>query len=448
MNNIRKKTFFLYVFNPIEEEWDFISSCKKSEQKKLIHDSNRFADCYLWANSFLPFFTLISPIEIGPEYKEYFEGLSGTRCTILVPKKSTPFLCDDIAKDTDIFSTLVSEAKKAGSLTIYTYVMTKQVFNLKSKFENAGVIVHLPEAPQEKDLWTVAHFGSKSGFRKSFSSLMPTGSIVTDNKTVQKKAAELFETSSGIVLKTDKGNAGQGIHIYRKSAIKTKEELFSKITNAFKEESFLKKHPLVVEAYIDTSREKKSPFPSIECFIHQDGKIEIPYYCNMIVTPEGEFYGMEMHESVFTAKVKKAVLAITREIAETYMRTGYRGRFDIDMINDGEKIYANESNTRTNGGTDTYLITKKLIGPDILSKRYVLSSYIDLPKTVSRTFLTVKNICTPLLYDKTRKTGVIINSESVIINGGFSYIIVGKNKKESLTLHERLKTLLTNYKKK
>ena len=167
------KKAFLYIYNSIEEEWDFISSHKKSEQKKLIHDSNRFADCYLFANSLLPSFTYISPIKIDDEFKKYFESISNSKCTILKPKEKTPFICENIVTDTDVFSTIVAEAKKAQSLHLYTYTISKNVYALKRQFEKAGVLsVILPEAPEEKNLWTAQHFGTKSGFRKSFAPLM------------------------------------------------------------------------------------------------------------------------------------------------------------------------------------------------------------------------------------------------------------------------------------
>ena len=447
MNKQTPKTYPIYIYNAIEDEWDFISSNRKSDLKKMIHDSNRFADCYLFANALLPSFTLISPHKINDEFKKYFEKLSGTTCTVLTPTPVTPFICTNISHDKKIFSKLVNKAKKTGSLTIYAYAITKQVFDLKRSFESVGIKVILPEAPDERALWTIPHFGSKSGFRASFAHLMPLGSIELDHKTVQQKAARFFKSSrNGIVLKTNKGNAGQGVHIYRKSKIKTKKQLIKELLKIYKKEIFLKKHPLILETYIDTTNEKQCPFPSIECVIHQSGKIEIPYYCNMIVTPEGEFYGMEMHKSVFTKSVKKRVLEMTMEIARTYKNSGFRGRFDVDMLNDGKNIYANESNTRINGGTDTYLMVKKLVGKNVFSSRYVLSSYMYLPKNITQSFLKIKKLFSPYLFDKKTKTGLIINSESVIKDGGFSYILVGKNKKSTFLLHTTVKSILTNKK--
>jgi len=442
------ETYPIYIYNSVEDEWDFISSWKNNKQKKIIHDSNRFADCYLFANALFQSFTFISPIIISAEFKKYFEDLSGSRCAILTPKETTPFICKNIALDKNVFSTIVSAAKKVGSLSLYVYAMTQNVFNLKREFEKTNLPVYIPEAPLEKNLWTVSYFGSKSGFRTSFASLMPTGNIENDYKIIQKKALTLFKTSRGIVIKTDKGSAGQGVYIYKKNKVKTRKQLRLKLQQIFKREIYLKKHPLILETYIDTIKEKKCPFPSIECFIHQNGEVEIPYYCNMIVTSKGEFYGMEMHRSVFTKKVKNIVFALAMKIAETYKNEGYRGRFDIDMINDGKKIYANESNTRTTGGTDTYYIVKKIIGKDFFSKRYVLSSYINLQKNITPSFLTIKRLFSLYLFNKKTKTGLIINSESVIKNGGFSYIIVGKDRKETFSLHLTIKTVLTNYKKK
>jgi len=444
MNNNKGITYSIYIYNSVEEEWDFISSNKKVSQKKMIHDSNRFADCYLFANAFLPSFAYISPVEISDEFKNYYENLSKNSCSIFVPKKTTPFICDNIVGDKKVFSTIVSEAKKRGSLTMYAYVMTQKVFNLKRKFEQSGIPVYIPEAPEEKNVWTISHFGSKDGFRLSFSPLMPPGSVEYDYKTVPKKASLMFHSSPGVVLKTNNGDAGQGVYILKKREIGTKKKLLIKLKELFRQNTFLKKNPLILETYIDTKKEKRSPFPSVECFIHQNGRIEIPYFCNMIVTPEGEFYGMEMHSSVFTKKVEREVLKITMKIANTYRDAGFRGRFDIDMINDGNKVYADESNTRTNGGTDTYLIAKKLLGKNFLSERYILSSYIDLPKKIVPSFSTIKRLFSPYLYSKKTKTGLIINSESVIKNGGFSYILVENNKKKTVQLDKMVKTLLTN----
>lgn len=437
----------IYIYNSIEDEWDFISSFKKDEQKKLIHDSNRFADCYLFANAFLPSFTLISPISINPEVVSYFESLSGCKTQILVPKQKTHFTCDNIFLDKHVFSTLVTDAKKAGRLVMYVYAMTPHVFELKRQFEKAGVRVSIPEGMKEENLWTVKHFGTKSGFRKSFASLMPPGIIEPDPKKVIASAVSLFKTSpGGIVFKTDKGNAGQGVHILKKTRIKSKEKLIIELKKIYHKEPYLKKHPVVLEAYINTRKERTCPFPSIECFIHQDGRIEFPYYCNMIVTTSGEFYGMEMHKSVFPKKIKKTILSLSQKLANTYRDAGYRGRFDIDMVYDGKKVYPDESNTRINGGTDTYLIVKKLVGSDVFSKRYVLSSYANLPSKVLPSFGKVKQLFERYLFDKKKKVGLIINSESVIKNGGFSYILVGETKQKTLSLRRQVNIMLKNIK--
>ncbi len=442
MNN--KNTYPIYIYNPIEDEWPLISSFSVYKQKKYIKSSNRFADCYLFANALLPSFTLITPIPLDDGFVEYFHTLSNSVCTIITPKSTSPFICDNIAKDTNVFNRLVEESKTHGSLTIYAYAISSQLFKLINKLKKAGVIIHVPEAPQEKDLWTVAHFGSKCGFRKSFPHLMPEGSIHKTPIETGIAAVKRFKEEIGVVIKTDRGNAGQGVFIFKKGKTITNKNIETHIKKTFIKNPYLKKHSLVVEKFIDTTKEKRCPFPSIECFIHQDGRIEIPYYCNMIVSPEGEFYGMEMHESVFTKKIKDAVFKMTYEIAEEYRKNGYRGRFDVDMICDGKRVYADESNTRINGGTDTYMIVRKLIGESFFSTRYVFAHYLTLPSKYPHTLKTILKVCQSLLYGKKNKRGLIINSGSVIPSGGFSYIIIEKSKKHALETNEKLKTLLVN----
>jgi hypothetical protein len=164
----------------------------------------------------------------------------------------------------------------------------------------------------------------------------------------------------------------------------------------------------------------------------------------MIVSPEGEFYGMEMHKSVFTKKIKGAVFKITYEIAEAYKKSGYRGRFDVDMICDGKQVYADESNTRINGGTDTYMIVRKLLGKSFFSTHYIFAHYLTFPAKHIYTLDTILKVCASILYDKKTKRGLIINSGSVISSGGFSYIIIEKSKTLAFKMNERVKTILAN----
>lgn len=442
MNN--KDTYSLYIYNPIEDEWPLISSFPLYKQKKYIKSSNRFADCYLFANALLPSFTLVTPIPLSDTFLSYFSDLSGSVCTIMTPRLASPFICENILLDTDIFNQLLTESKKHGSITVYAYAISAQLFKLIHSLKNAGAVVHLPEAPLEKDLWTVGHFGSKCGFRNSFPHLMPDGAVHKTQKEALTDAVNRFKSGSGVVIKTDRGNAGQGVFILKKSKDVTDVTIHSEIKKIFAKHPYLKKHSLVVEKFIDSSKEKKCPFPSIECFIHQDGRIEIPYYCNMIVSSEGEFYGMEMHESVFTKKIKDAVLKITYEIAEEYKKNGYRGRFDVDMICDGKQVYADESNTRINGGTDTYMIVRKLLGRSFFKTHYVFAHYLSLPTKHNYTLDTILEVCKPILYDKKTKRGLIINSGSVISSGGFSYIIIEKSRTLAFKMNERLKVILSN----
>lgn len=444
MNN--KDTYSLYIYNPIEDEWPLISSFPLYKQKKYIKSSNRFADCYLFANALLPSFTLITPIPLNVKFLSYFHNLSNSICTVITPRSTSPFICENILKDTNVFNQLLVESKKHGSLTVYAYAISAQLFKLVNKLREAGAVVHLPEAPLEKNLWTVGHFGSKGGFRKSFSHLMPDGSIHKTQQKALTSAVAQFKTGNGVVIKTNRGNAGQGVFILKRGKILTDLNIQSKIKKIFAKHPYLKKHSLIVEQFIDTSKEKRCPFPSIECFIHQDGRIEIPYYCNMIVSPEGEFYGMEMHKSVFTKKIKDEVFRITYEIAKAYKKSGYRGRFDVDMICDGKRVYADESNTRINGGTDTYMIVRKLLGKSFFSTHYIFAHYLTFPAKHTYTLDTILKVCASILYNKKTKRGLIINSGSVISSGGFSYIIIEKSKTLAFKMNERVKTILANSK--
>ena len=167
------------------------------------------------------------------------------------------------------------------------------------------------------------------------------------------------------------------------------------------------------------------------------------YYCNMIVTPEGEFYGMEMNKDSVAKKIRTNFLKVTRLIAQEFASSGYRGHLDIDTIYGADKkLYVNESNLRQNGGTDVYRITKKLIGAKFFSKAFVISRYRDLPATFDHSFQAVYHKLEPILFSQKTKTGIIISSESVIRNHGLSYAVIGKNKKNAIALERSLNRIL------
>ncbi|MCX6731289.1 MAG: hypothetical protein NTZ55_05570 [Candidatus Roizmanbacteria bacterium] len=448
MHNKKSSTLSLFVYNSVEDEWKFYQQMQDiAFREKSIIGSNRFSDCYIFAMSDVPNCVYISPRPIHIDFLKYFTSLTGLKMISKVPKKNSEFICRNVIQDTKLLSWIIKRAQKNNqSITIYSYANSPYLYELKEAIESHHIQVLLPDAPLKKHIEMVSYFGSKTGFRKAFHSHMPFGYICKSPLEAAQKASLLYRKNNGVVIKTEKGNAGEGVLIYRKGDLPLhKNECEAFILNRFKKDSYWYSSQIVVEKYIDSSKEKKQPFPSIEGYIKQDGTITLPYYCNMIVTKEGEFYGMEMAKNTLAPKVAKQVQKISYHIATTYAKNGLRGRFDIDFIYDGNKLYANESNVRCNGGTDTYFIVKKLIGVDFFTNRYVLAKYIDLTIKGRKTLKKVLKILKPLLFSKKKRLVIVINSEAVIRHKGLSYITIAASKKEAFIVDQKINNLIQKY---
>lgn len=415
----------LFIFNSIEDEWHFSSS---------IGSSYLLSDSYLYMNVDLPHSVLITPIAVSPHFKKYVESLAEASISTYSPIHKTHSICKNIIYDKKLLTLLVNEAKKKnGTIILRAYVSTPELLMLKDVFIKKGINVLLPENTEIEHLWAVDFFGSKAGFRSVFSQFMPKGFVCYSVQEAAQKAKEIYQKKGAVVIKTNKGNSGEGIVIINQQTMPNFKALFSS-------RSYWNNSPIVVEEFIDTTCEKHSPFPSIEGFITPKGKVKLPYYCNMIVTKDGEFYGIEMHRKVVYENLRKKMNRITYSIGKVYAKAGYRGRFDVDYLYDGKTLYANESNTRTNGGTDTYFIIRKLIGPTFFTSRYVLSNYIELNKKIS--FNALIAMVSPLLYDKKTRIGFILGSENALNHKGLSFILIGKNKQQTHILVKKMNTLL------
>ncbi|MCX6732987.1 MAG: hypothetical protein NTV98_05605 [Candidatus Roizmanbacteria bacterium] len=441
-------TLALFVYNSVEDEWAYLSQIQdKILRKKLIIGSNRFSDCYLFANADLPTCVYLSPRPIHKDFLKYYASLTGSKIICKVPKQNTDFMCRNIIQDVELLKWIIKKAKKYNqSITLYSYANSPYLYELKEKLETYNIQITLPDAPLKKDLWTVSYFGSKTGFRETFHRHMPLGYICKTPQEAAQKAAKLYQMNNGVVIKTARGNAGEGVLIYRKGDLSTQKTVCEKtLLTRCEKEPYCSTAQIVVETFIDSTPEKKQPFPSIEGYVTQDGTLTFPYYCNMIVTKEGEFYGMEMAKNTLTSDVSKKVNKISKDIATTYAKKGFRGRFDIDFIYDGKKVYANESNVRCNGGTDTYFIVKKIVGVDFFTKRYVLAKYIDLTIKGRKTLKKVLSILKPLLFNTKQQLGIVINSEAVIRHKGLSYIIIATSKKEAFKVDQKINNLIQKY---
>ncbi len=454
-NGSNRNELTIYIYNVVEDEWSFLSSIQPIEKRyEMISDCNMSSECYLFSNSSSSEFVYISPIEISNSFKNYFQSISlNKKVDIHVPAMRTGLICKDLYTDKELFGNIIRKAKKYKKVTLISYATSPEFLELKERMIQLGLNVSTPEAPEIENAWTVNFFGSKSGIRQLAQQsravepdfIMPEGIICVGLLDAAKIAANRYINEKGVVLKTNKGSGGQGVVIFRDGELpKDYKSCEKRIFEMLSEDGYWERFPIIVEQLISVNHISPTAFPNIEFKIHKNGKIEMLYYCVMMVTKEGKYYGLDIHEDVINERMAARIIDTGYYIAEQYADAGYRGHFDIDMIaSRNGHIYVCESNTRNTGGTDIYKLVHHLYGDDFLSDIYVLNRNdykFSYQENVNLRKIT--EAIKPVLYDKKKKEGVIIGASETLDNNQLLYTILGKNKKRAYQLQDELFKLL------
>lgn len=440
----------VYIYNSVENEWDYISGLKKKKERDIrITLSNAYADSYLFANAGRREFVFISPVPIKQEFLDYFQSLTGARVHVLLPRMKGPFVSLNTVEDKRVMETL----KKLGAgrgISLFPYATTAHSYVLRGMLRKAGLAVSMPESPEEKDYWTVTTYGSKSGFRELVNSLilkrtpllLPAGMVLDSIEEALDLTAKALEEKGAVLLKISKGSGGHGTYILKKDNPLHTRAFIKKILTS---DPLWKKNKIVVEDFIETDPSHPARFPSVECYVDEAGVNRVLYCCNMLVTPEGNFFGMEMGPEAIPPDIKSRMHRIGRSVGDVYAANGYRGHFDIDMIHGRDRaLYVNESNIRNTGGTDTYKMARFLLGEKLLEKSFVLSKFVDFPeKKVMPTFTEIERTLKPVLYDPAKKTGLVISSESSLKEKSITYFIIARTRQEAYGTERKLLNLVS-----
>lgn len=453
LGNNKNNEITVFIFNIVEDEWSFLSSIQPIEKRyEKINSSNMASEAYMFANASADNFFYISPIEIPENFKNYFLDVVGKKdFEVFVPQMKTGLICKDLYTDKPLFSDLINKLRNYQKIKLISYAASPEFLELKERLIQLGLNVITPEAPELENAWTVNFYGSKSGIRQLAQQskvdepdfIMPEGLICVGRLDAAKIAANIYLNDKGVVLKTNKGSGGDGVLIFREGELPNDYKMCEKrIYELLSEDGYWERYPIIIERLINVDYKSFGAFPNIEFKIHRNGKIEMLYYCVMMVTKEGKYYGLDIHEDVLNERIATRITDTGYYIAEKYAEEGYRGHFDVDMISaKGGKIYVSESNTRNTGGTDIYKLTRYLFGEDFFSDIYVLNrnNYKFKTKKNHLTFEKVIDAIRPILYNKKTKEGVILSSSlSIIEEKKLLYTIYGKTKKRAYQLEQEL----------
>lgn len=443
------------IFNCSEDVWPFIEAYgDKKLQAWEINENANLTDKDLFSMAEEFEFTFITPRPLDPLFVEYYKNLCMVRdLEILVTKKHSGKLCEDILDDKKIMDRLIGMKKKYKRLSITSYSTSPEFLYLVKTLRDKGVEVRTPAAPEESDAWTVNFYGSKSGIRQltqingaiRADLKMPDGVVSSGIIDTAGIAANKYIKEGGVVIKTNKGHSGAGVLIFRKGDLpKRFEECEKKIIEILRRDAYWEKFPIVIESLIKPNPRIGGGFPNSEFLIKKDGEVKFLYYCGMRVDSEGVFAGIEIGEETLPKRVASRITDIGYLIGEQYSQDGYRGYFDIDYIagKNGE-IFVNESNVRVTGGTHMYWTAVELAGRDFMKKSYVLCENMHtLPGKKGTTFKKLYERMKPILFSRKTKEGLVICSSNLLHDGYLSYIIFGKNKKRAEGLEREMKNLL------
>ncbi len=452
----------VYVFNMSEDVWPFISAISDAKERQAEITENMYLSdlrLFLFANEDADVL-FVSPTAISDEFLSYFKTVCGDKgIRVIVPKKHSGVLSDDMLKDESIMQTLLDRANSSRRLIITSYATTLPFLKLISQLRHRGLTVYTPEAPEEEDAWTVNFYGSKSGIRQfagQSGSLEPdfrmaNGLICVGIDDASKIAANKYLKEHGVVLKTNKGHAGMGLLILRHGDLpENYRDCEKAILTLLKKESYWDTFPIIIESFIQVNPAIAGGFPNVEFKIAKSGRVDLLYVCGMRMSAHGVFGGVEISDEVMPERIATQIVDTGFFIAEQYAEAGYRGYFDVDfMVARNGQLFITESNVRSTGGTFVYVLAQRLAGKDFMHTSYIVSnnSY-DISRHGNLSFRSLLHVLEPILYQKNSGEGVVLMSENLLRMQKLAFVMFTRTKKRAIEIEKRMEELLQVYSSK
>jgi len=441
----------IFLANLAEVARPLVRLMRKARREGEIWEDHGLCDRFLFSdrdNSLL-----VTPLPIDPDFfQDSCKILALENVKNLYPAKIGESLCEAILKDQKLLKKLKEAIADNPRIKIISYVASREFGTLIQYLRKCGYRFAVPEMPDAKDQWTQAYFGSKAGFRQTLGELdgkipvMPEGKICHKLAEVKKFAGELFnQGSAGVVIKTNRGLAGAGLVILRRAEI-TAKELPQAITKLWRTESYWRKDPAVVEAYIPPDYKVCGGSPNIELRI-ADHRIEPLYVCGMRISKEGVFQGVEIGKGAVPRGLTRQLTTVATEIGKHLLRAGYRGFFELDWVAAADgRLYPIEANLRRTGGTHVFETGRRLLGEDFLLHYYMAARNLaPAPALEGKTYREVRAKLGAWLYPLGgRKEGVMLTILNLLSTGRCGYLVIGKNAQRVHEIEHELERLLTD----
>ena len=365
-------------------------------------------------------------------------GCPGTET--LSPEFVSDQLCLDVLRDEQVLRRVVEYAGSRRTLQIVPYVSTPEVYQLAEALRrDHGLSVSLPESPAPQDLWVRDYVDTKIGFRLLASewlndrSMLPMGFISHGIDEIVRIILSFLARGQSCVAKYDRGGGGVGnCFFYAQEGLSE-----TAIRDRLAEQDHLFTQPAVVEEFIQPHQQLS---PSLELFVPPPGKGApfITYVCNQLFEQAGVFVGILIDraftETNWYAPLAEAGLTMARNL----QAMGYVGYFDLDaVLDENERLYLLEINSRRTGGTYVDDFARRMIGPNY-QERMTLFSTSSVNSGEIRTTAELLKALDGLLYPVHNHSGIVITSVSTLPEGKFGALLIAPNHEEILELWRML----------
>jgi hypothetical protein len=448
----------IFVGNLTEGSATYLRGIKNEEiRQKLIQEDQGLSDRFLYScedNTIL-----ITPWKINEEFKNDAENILNLKnVENWSPEVNTISLSRDIEDDKILFKQLIDKIREANSrneeVTITAYSNTPEFLGLMLELQDRNCRFTAPDAPVREFYWTISFLDSKGGFRQIVQMVagweralkMPWGVICAKPTEARKIGQILFHQNKGFVVKTNWGQAGEGLIIVRRdNGFKTYEEASQFLKTEFEKDDYWDRYPIIVEEFIPPDLNVGGGAPNVECYVDQNGEPRVNYTCGMRMTKQGNFQGIEIGKNALPDEVEKTIRKVGKTVGKTFASFGFRGFYEVDLQAglDGE-LYCLESNIRRTGGTHVYDTARRLFGKDFFEKKYLVSHNNFIDERIGKlTYQTLKEKLKKVWYGaEGKEVGFMPTIVSSMKQNVLGYIIVGDNHDEAIKMEEEFKKLL------
>lgn len=365
-------------------------------------------------------------------------GYENTR--VLSPLHPTFQISLDILGDPKIIEELVEFSGENKQLQIIAFTTTPELYQLAESLRSQyGLTIFLPESPLPENLWLRDYADTKSGFRwlaaqwLTTNELIPFG-VVNSNITQAADVVAHFSVNKrSCIIKADQSVSSMGSIVFPNDEIKPVKDILVLLES----NPFMRDDLIIAEEFIPATTQLS---PSVEIFVPPsgDGMPEITYVSNQIFGTCGDFDGVLISRHLLKESWYKTLAESGLCFAQKLQEMGYVGHFDLDaVVDDNNRLYLMETNTRRTGGTHVHELALFLIGEQYLEKVALLSNNhipckgIDNPETL---ITLLEDLFYPI--DSEQRGIVIVSIATLATFSAFGCVFIAPDVKGTLALKQ------------